>query len=112
MLIATEATIATARRLVEAVGRASIKGWQQYLADPEATNRHINSLNPEMGLDILAYGAKESGALVLDPVAQKAGIGHMSAARWLDLLDQMVAAALIDEGTVDANAAFTDHFLP
>ena len=112
VLIATEETIATDRRLVEAVVRASIKGWQQYLADPEATNRHINSLNPEMGLDILAYGAEESRALVLDPVAQKAGIGHMSAARWLDLLDQMVAAALIDEGTVDANAAFTDHFLP
>ena len=112
VLIATEETIATDRRLVEAVVRASIKGWQQYLADPEATNRHINSLNPEMGLDILAYGAEESRALVLDPVAQKAGIGHMSAARWLALLDQMVAAALIDEGTVDANAAFTDHFLP
>lgn len=112
VLIATEETIATDPQLVEAVVRASIKGWQQYLADPEATNRHINSLNPEMGLDILAYGAEESKALVLDSVAQKVGIGHMNAARWIDLLDQMVAAALIAKDTIDAKAAFTDRFLP
>ncbi|MEE3258857.1 MAG: ABC transporter substrate-binding protein [Candidatus Latescibacterota bacterium] len=112
VLIASEETIATKAQLVEAVVRASVKGWEKYLADPPATNRHINSLNPEMGLEILAYGAEESNALILDPVAQKNGLGTMTPDRWQGLLNQMVAASLIAKDAVDAQTAFTDRFLP
>ena len=112
VLIATEETISAKTELVEAVVRASVKGWEKYLADPPATNRHINSLNPEMGLEILAYGAEESNALILDPVAQKNGLGTMTPDRWQGLLNQMVAAGLIAKDAVDAQTAFTDRFLP
>ena len=112
VLITTAERIATEPELVGAAVRASVKGWAQYLAEPAATNRHINGLNPEMGMDILAYGVAESRAMILDPVAQQNGLGHMTLQRWQELLQQMVAAGLIEEGVVDASAAFTNRFLP
>ena len=112
VLIATEETLTAQSELVEAVVRASVKGWAQYLADPAETNRHINSLNPDMGIDILAYGATESKALVLDEAARQDGLGSMTAKRWQDLLQQMVSADLIAKDAVDPQAAFTDRFLP
>ena len=112
VLIATEERVAAAPEIVGAVVHASVKGWEQYLADPEATNRRINGLNPEMGMDILAYGAAESIAMILDPVAQQNGLGRMTLQRWQELLEQMVAAGLIKDGVVDAAAVFTNRFLP
>ncbi len=112
VLITTAERIATEPELVRAAVRASVRGWEQYLAAPEATNRHINGLNPEMGMDILAYGAAESLDMILDPVARQHGLGHMTLQRWQELLDQMVAAGLLKEGVVNATAAFTNRFLP
>ncbi len=112
VLITTAERIAAEPELVGAVVRASVKGWEQYLAEPEATNRHINSLNPEMGMDILAYGVAESADMILDPVGQQNGLGQMTLERWQKLLEQMVAAGLIKEDVVDPTAVFTNRFLP
>ena len=112
VLITTQERVATEPELVRAVVRASVKGWEQYLAAPEATNRHINELNPEMGMDILAYGAAESIAMILDPIAQQNGLGNMTLQRWQELLEQMVAVGLIKDGVVQAAAVFTNRFLP
>ena len=112
VLITTAERIAAEPELVGAVVGASVKGWETYLAEPEATNRHINSLNPEMGMDILAYGAAESIAMVLDPVAQQNGLGSMTLQRWQELLEQMVTVGLIKEDVVDPTAVFTNRFLP
>ncbi len=112
VLITTEERIAAEPELVGAVVRSSVKGWEQYLTEPEETNRHINSLNPEMGMDILAYGAAESSATILDPIAQQNGLGSMTLQRWQELLEQMVTVGLIKDGVVDATAAFTNRFLP
>ena len=110
VIIATEETIAQRTDIVRAVVEASIEGWEHYLRDGQETNQHINSLNPEMGLDILAYGVEESAALVLDPVASEKGLGHMSSARWRELHKQMVEAGLIKaEGSVEG--AFDTQFL-
>ena len=111
VLIATETTIAQKADIVRAVVEASVEGWAHYLRDPEQTNQHINSLNPEMGLEILAYGAEESRPLVLDPVAREKGVGHMSARRWSDLRQQMIDAGLIDSDTPPAASAFDPQFL-
>ncbi len=111
VLIATEETIGQRADLVRAVVEASIQGWEHYLREPQETNRHINSLNPEMGMDILGYGAEESRPLVLDAVAGDKGLGHMSAARWSELRQQMVEAGLIDGTSADAAGAFDVQFL-
>ena len=58
------------------------------------TNKHINKLNPEMGIEILAYGAEQSQRLALDEVGIKNGIGHMTAERWNTLHKQMKDAGL------------------
>ena len=112
VLIATEATIVARPEVAAAMVRASVAGWEHYLQAPEETNRYIHQLNPEMGLDILAFGAAESRPLVLDEVARERGLGHMSASRWEVLLEQMIEAGLIESGTVRASAAFTTRFLP
>lgn len=112
VLITTQERVEAEPELVGAVVRASVKGWKQYLAAPEATNRHINALNPEMGMDILAYGAAESIAMILDPIAQQNGLGNMTLQRWQELLEQMVTVGLIKDGVVQAAAVFTNRFLP
>jgi 16S rRNA A1518/A1519 N6-dimethyltransferase RsmA/KsgA/DIM1 with predicted DNA glycosylase/AP lyase activity len=38
--------------------QASVRGWQHYLESPKAANEYIHQLNPQMGLDVLEYGAK------------------------------------------------------
>ena len=110
VVIATEETIAKRTDIVRAVVEASIEGWEHYLRDGQETNQYINSLNPEMGLDILAYGVEESAALVLDPIANEKGLGYMSSARWNELHKQMAEAGLIEaEGSIEG--AFDTQFL-
>ena len=111
VLIATEETISKRPDLVRAVTRATVEGWRIYLDNPAKTNAHIHRLNPEMGLDILDFGARESSPLVLDEVAEKNGIGHMSRERWQILRDQMIEAELIEPGAIDVDRAFSTRFL-
>ncbi len=81
--------------------RASIKGWKKYLAEPEETNREINRLNPEMGLDILAFGVE-----VLRPLTEGAPMGNMTTERWQQLLGQLEEIEMIRPGTVQVLDAF------
>ncbi len=111
VLIVTEETIAQRPELLQAVVSATVEGWQLYLDNPKKTNEHIHRLNPEMDLDILAYGARESKPLVLDGVAQRHGIGHMSTDRWQTLLEQMIESGLIAPGALEASKAFSTRFL-
>ena len=112
VLIATEEAIAEQTDIVAAMVRASVAGWNHYLRDPDQTNRHIHQLNPEMGMDILAYGAQESQPLILDATARAQGMGHMSTERWETLLQQLIEADLIAAGAIRSDDAFTSRFLP
>ena len=112
VLIAEEASVAGREQVVSAMVLASVQGWQHYLREPEATNEYIGELNPEMSLEILAFGAAESVPLVLDEVALREGLGHMSERRWEALLQQMVEADIITADTLDETSAFTTRFLP
>jgi len=111
VLIVTENTLNEQADIVRAVVQASIEGWKHYLEDPRETNKHINTLNPEMGMEILAYGAEASRRLVLDEVASINGLGHMTAERWNALHDQMQNAALIEGDRDKVSAAFDTQFL-
>ena len=112
VLISNEATIAERQEVVSAMVQASVRGWEHYLRAPEETNHHIGRLNPEMSLEILAFGAAESVPLVLDEVALRQGLGHMSELRWKTLMQQMVEVDLIPADSLGAAAAFTTRFLP
>lgn len=109
VLITTEQAIAQHPKAVAAVVRACAAGWAHYLREPEPTNQQIHQLNPEMDLDILAYGVEQSRPLVLVPGQP---LGGMTLERWQTLLAQMTEAELIEAGAVKAEEAFTTRFLP
>ena len=111
VLIVTQSTLQEQPDVVRAVVQASIQGWKHYLENPVETNKHINSLNPEMGIEILAYGAKASKSLVLNGVAKEKGLGYMSTERWKDLHDQMEDASLIKSDRDNVSSAFDTQFL-
>ena len=66
LLFAHEALPKEDPDLVRKMVAASIRGWEQYLESPDEANRTIHQVNPQMDLDILAFGAKEIVPLVLD----------------------------------------------
>ncbi len=90
----------------------SIRGWEHYLAEPEETNRYIHEINPEMGLEALAFGVEALEPLVRNETADAQGIGRMSAERWQTLADQLVEIESLEAGAVRPQEAFTTEFLP
>lgn len=108
LLVATEGTIAERPDLVERVVRASIEGWELYLENPLETNRHINALNPEMGMDVLAFGVEMLAPLMR---AGEVPTGAMNAQRWEELERQLVEINVIPRDSVVPGEAWTGEFL-
>lgn len=97
--------------LARKVVQASIKGWQQYLAEPTKTNELIHSLNKEMSLDALAFGVEKLKPLVEDTVTKAQGLGHMGLERWQTLVDQLVEIGQLAPDKVKTSDLFTTEFL-
>jgi NitT/TauT family transport system substrate-binding protein len=110
VLITSETMITQRPELVAKVVRASIRGWQQYLDDPQQTNQHIHSLNSEMGLDVLAYGAAAIQPLCLPDGARPEQLGTMSADRWQQLAEQLAEIDLLKDAGI-WKGAFDLRFL-
>ena len=111
VLITSEGYLHDHEDIVDKMVAASARGWRHYLDHPEETNRHIHEVNPEMGLEALAYGVKALAPLVLDEFARRQGIGVMSLERWQALTGQLEELGLLKPGAVDASRAFTTRFL-
>jgi NitT/TauT family transport system substrate-binding protein len=88
---------------------ASQRGWQLYLQNGEKAHKRIHALNPEMGMDILAFGHKEMKKL-LDPRVNHP-FGTMVAERWQTLIGQMTECGLIKKDKVKPETCFTNQFL-
>ena len=110
-LIAKNDLVKNESEIVRGMVQGSIKGWRKYLESPGETNALIHSLNPEMPLDVLEGGVAELRKLVLDPVAEKEGLGTMSEARWSELISQLVEIEQLEAGKVTATEVFTTEFL-
>jgi NitT/TauT family transport system substrate-binding protein len=111
LLVTSDEMIRSRPELVRKFVAASLRGWQTYLERPEETNRYIHEINPEMGLEILAFGAKALGPLCTDGLADPSELGQMSAKRWSTLAGQLVEADVMTAGRVDPSSAFTNEFL-
>ncbi|HXT57568.1 MAG TPA: ABC transporter substrate-binding protein [Pirellulales bacterium] len=98
--------------IVDKLVKASVRGWEAYLAEPEAANQRIHELNPEMSLEALAFGVQALAPLVRDEEAEKQGIGGMSLERWRTLTEQLEELELLKPGAVDPEDAFSAKFLP
>jgi len=92
--------------------RASIRGWQAYLADPAATNAILLKLNPALNPAQEAYSAqalKEGGFITgTDPAS--AQTGRMTAERWQTLYQQLKSLGIL-HGPVDPAATYTLQFV-
>ena len=111
VLFCHEDTLRDRPELVRQMVDASVQGWDRYLKSPDATNRHIQTLNPEMSAEILAFGADAIRPLC-QPDGKSTEIGLMKLSRWEDLIEQMEAVEAIDEGKVQATDVFSGEFLP
>ncbi|MDC0176274.1 ABC transporter substrate-binding protein, partial [Planctomycetaceae bacterium] len=111
VLITTPEVIRTRPELVAKMVKASVSGWLKYLDDPSQTNQAISDRNEDMGLPILAFGARELKTLCVTPETPRTKLGRMTAARWKTLLGQLVDVEAIEDGKVDVSKVFTNRFL-
>lgn len=98
--------------LVRRVVEASAVGWRKYLDEPSPTNERIHSLNHEMGLDILAFGAATIKPLCEVGLSSPDHLGGMTLERWKTLADQLVEGGSLKADSVDPAKAFDANFLP
>jgi NitT/TauT family transport system substrate-binding protein len=112
VLIASRETIDKNPDLVARMTRASIRGWQKYLSDPDETNKYIHEQNPEMGLKVLEFGAKALKPLCLPEGFAENRLGEMSPERWKTLAEQLVEIEAVKPGAINAETAYTTKFLP
>ncbi len=97
--------------VVAKMTRASIRGWKKYLAEPAETNVRIHKDNAEMGVEILAFGARELKPLCLPERFDESRFGEMSAGRWQTLVSQMTEIGLLKPDSVKAGESFTCEFV-
>jgi NitT/TauT family transport system substrate-binding protein len=103
--------IAQHPELVARFVRASIRGWQAYLADPTATDALLLKLNPALNPAQEAYSAQalRDGGFISGTDAG-AQTGHMTAARWQTLYEQLKALGIL-HGPVDPAATYSLSFV-
>ncbi|HEX4144337.1 MAG TPA: ABC transporter substrate-binding protein [Pirellulales bacterium] len=112
LLFTTETMLATQPDVVRAMVAATVNGWQDYLVDPEPTNRLIHERNPVVDLEALAFGAHEIAPLIVADEAAEQGIGCMTPKRWQTIEQQLVESGQLTADAVDPRRAFTTDFLP
>ncbi len=100
VLVTSEKQITDNPQLVAKMVRACVRGWSTYLSAPEQTNRRIQTLNSEMSLDILAFGADAIRPLCVASAEEPDTLGTMSAARWETLANQLHAIDLLENPAV------------
>jgi NitT/TauT family transport system substrate-binding protein len=111
LLVTSGDTIRNRPELVRKFVAASARGWRKYLEQPDDTNRYIHDMNPEMGLEILAFGVKSLRPLCLDGLSDPLALGRMTADRWKTLAGQLVEADALKADGTEPSRAFTNDFL-
>jgi NitT/TauT family transport system substrate-binding protein len=90
--------------------RASIRGWQAYLADPAATNALLLKLNPALNPAQEAFSSqalRDGGFIAGTDPAQT---GQMTAARWQTNYEQLKSLGIL-HGPVDPPTTYTLTFV-
>jgi NitT/TauT family transport system substrate-binding protein len=111
LLVTSGDTVRDRPELVRRFVAASVHGWQTYLERPEETNRYIHQINPEMGLEILAFGVKALRPLCTEGLPNLATLGRMSAERWKTMSEQLIEADVLTADHAEPLRAFTKEFL-
>jgi len=91
--------------------RASIRGWHEYLRNPEPTNALLLKLNPALNPAEETYTAQalSVGGFITGNASGSDETGHMSAARWQTSFEQLKALGIL-EGALDPTTAYSLKF--
>jgi NitT/TauT family transport system substrate-binding protein len=108
VLAVTRDTLARRSEALRRFVRASAEGWKSYLADPAPGNALIKRENPQMSVELLAYGHRKMReyAIVTGTDTAASGLLTMSDARWRQTIDFLMSAGLA-KPNVDYASAFT-----
>ena len=111
LLITRDQYMAEHRDIVARMTRASVRGWETYLQQPEQTNAYIHEQNPEMPIDALAYGVAALKPLCTPKAESGVPFGGMTQQRWQELADVLNEVEVLGANTVDVSQAFTNELL-
>lgn len=82
--------------LVTRVVRAITRGWRDYLASPDATNKTIGKLNPDFKPRTLEIAAAALPPFLISEDTNAHRLGWMTDERWTDLQDKLVILGELD----------------
>jgi NitT/TauT family transport system substrate-binding protein len=98
--------------LIRRFVRASIRGWQEYLRNPEPTNAYLLKLNPALNPAQESYTvqALRDGGFITGGDLTGAKIGQMTADRWQVSYSQLKSLGILN-GPLDLNATYSLKFV-
>lgn len=112
VLFTSDSTLAKDEDLARKMTRASVRGWQKYLADAAPANELLRAANPEITIEALNFGQQAVKPLCLPNNAAPETLGKMTAERWQQLADQLIAIKLLEPGKVKVAEAYRLDMLP
>ncbi len=100
----------------ELVGRfvkASIEGWQHYLADPSLVNAELHRLNPAMSTEQMQFSVRtlKEQHFIDGPGTAASHLGHFTPERWSKTYQQLLSLKVI-ANPIDPASAYTTQFAP
>jgi len=98
--------------LVAKFVRASIRGWQEYLRNPEPTNAYLLKLNPALNPAQETYTAHalRDGGFVSGGDPAGAQTGRMTVERWQTSFNQLKSLGIVN-GSFDSTATYSLKFV-
>jgi NitT/TauT family transport system substrate-binding protein len=93
--------------------RASVRGWRDYLKNPDDINAAISKLNPAMSIPQMkfSYEALRDQHFIAGEDTSGADLGRFDPARWASMYQQLLELKVITK-PFDPAIAYTVQFLP
>jgi NitT/TauT family transport system substrate-binding protein len=100
-------------RVVAGFVAASIRGWKEYMDDPDIVHAELQKRNPELNADKMRFSwqSLKEGKFVLGDPAKGDSAGRFADARWKFQYDILKDLGLLKQG-FDYKTAFTSEFMP
>jgi len=108
-LFTTEKTIAERPEVVQAVVNATLKGWRDAIADPEAAAKLVLKYNPELKLDEQIAQIKAMGDLFCAGPTLDGEFGKSLEKNW-EVAQKVLLDAKLIEAPIDVTKGFTNAF--
>lgn len=108
-IFASEDTIKNRPEAVQAMVNATLRGWQEALADPQAAAAIVVKHNSELKVDEQVNQIKAMGELFCSGVTLEGKLGQSVMSEWETVQKVLLDAKLIEAG-IDLNQGFTNAF--